>query len=384
MAFVEREEYAESDSVVTRLASVVAGTANRSNIARASIREPAQIVSGPDIGGVSLKFLDLSSASVTGTFKDWVACLTAAYCLQQGVPALITQSSGNTANALARYAEHCGINAIILYPRLSRYKINSAGATGQHITMVEVDHPEPQLKIWADEAARRYGLPWLPRLDLQREGNKLRGYFIANWLRESGAECDWLAQALSSAFGPIGTYRGFRELLPGFAVSDWPRFLGVQQEAVHPFATDIANEPPPDVACEMLEPTLFRTAPNSDLYEEMRWICQTTEGAVTVVTNDEVRARLGEVEELLGRQGFRLTRVETDRGERVLELSSAICLVGVLQAIETGLIRPSQSVLVTLTGGLAASRQEEFEPVHRVEATADATKLWKILDGLAR
>ena len=134
----------------------------------------------------------------------------------------------------------------------------------------------------------------------------------------------------------------------------------------------------------MLEPTLFRTAPNSDLYEEMRWICQTTEGAVTVVTNDEVRARLGEVEELLGRQGFRLTRVETDRGERVLELSSAICLVGVLQAIETGLIRPSQSVLVTLTGGLAASRQEEFEPVHRVEATADATKLWKILDGLAR
>lgn len=71
-------------------------------------------------------------------------------------------------------------------------------------------------------------------------------------------------------------------------------------------------------------------------------------------------------------------------GERGLELSSVICLIGVLRAIEAGLIRPGESVLVTLTGGFAQSRQEEFMPAHRVEKTGDTASLWRLLDEIVR
>jgi len=73
--------------------------------------------------GVNLFLCDCSSETVTGSFKDIVASYTIAYCLNNGISEFVTQSSGNTANSIAFYANKYKIRVTILYPKVSRYKI---------------------------------------------------------------------------------------------------------------------------------------------------------------------------------------------------------------------------------------------------------------------
>jgi len=64
---------------------------------------------------------------------------TMARALARGNRMVLAQSSGNTANALARYADHVGIGCVILYPPASRRRLlpELGGVPG--IEFVEVD-----------------------------------------------------------------------------------------------------------------------------------------------------------------------------------------------------------------------------------------------------
>src|SRR5262245_46163823 len=95
---------------------------NVGTIHRVSQGEIAQIISKFTYKGRLISFLDLTSLSPTGTFKDWIACLTIAYCLENQIPHLITQTSGNTGNAIATYGSRHSVRTTILYPKASNYK----------------------------------------------------------------------------------------------------------------------------------------------------------------------------------------------------------------------------------------------------------------------
>lgn len=82
------------------------GFVTTENLQKYSISEYAEIIQLGEIDGVEIDALDMSSKARTGTFKDWVACATIAYCKQNEVQHFVTQSSGNTANALAEYCRH--------------------------------------------------------------------------------------------------------------------------------------------------------------------------------------------------------------------------------------------------------------------------------------
>ncbi len=117
-------EFSERHSLILRYSNTLSREEARL-ARRVSLHEGARIVGPSTYRGVRLYFLDLSSYSETGTFKDTVACVTVMHCVQRGIPALLTQTSGNTGNALARYASSQGIRCVILYPRISRYKIDA-------------------------------------------------------------------------------------------------------------------------------------------------------------------------------------------------------------------------------------------------------------------
>jgi|GEM_PF-5035903 len=367
-----------STDVLTRFAECVIDFASPSNIAAASLGESARIVSGPEINGVTLNFLDLSSLSHSGTFKDWVACLTMAYCLETGVKSFVTQSSGNTANALALYAVEAGVEIIALYPRSSRYKINPAFAEQSAIILADVDQPEPQLKLWTDTLAEKYERQWLPRLQLQRHGNKLRAYILNEWSLQTGQGCDWHAQALSSAFGPIGTYTGYRELAEkGELFQRPPKFLGLQQEAVHPFVDFLTGTSSPTGKVTMIEPTLFRTEPTQNLLDEIAMICSVSGGTVQTVSNDSMFRHMVDVQEILADCGLSPVVVKDPTwatGYRLLEIAGLICLAGVLGAIEQKLILKGESVMVVLTGGFGAAPAYMYQPaieIRKNEGFAD-------------
>jgi threonine synthase len=377
-------EYIERRSVVLRYAHRNAMVVDPTIFERTTLREGAAIVDGGVYRGVVLKYLDLSSLSSSGTFKDWVASFTLAHCLQHGISQFITQSSGNTGNALACYASHCGVRVIVLYPRSSRYKIDAALAVQPGVTFVELGQPEQVLKDWARAFSLRYGLPWLPELDLQIQGNKLRAYFVADWLTATQQSCDWHVQALSSAYGPLGFYEAWREM-PTIQDDErlaMPRFLGVQQESVAPFAREISGYEPSGIS-EMIEPTLFRTEPTPNLLEGMRRICTESHGRVAVVAN---RDYLASEDELLAR--LRVSGLDpvaaggTARPRRILERAGLIATLGALRAIDDGTIGVGQTVLVAITGGLVPRRGPAFRPQWRVSKDQSLDALWDIGDEL--
>ena len=343
------ELYREESSVLLRYAAHVRDLSPLA-IASCSIAEGARIVALPGYRDVAIDVLDLSTLTATGTFKDWVACLTVATCRERELPVFLSESSGNTGNALSLYASRAGIRCVILYPAGSRGKIRDYTAALPHVRLIEVRASEAVIKSRLAGISGRSGVPWLPAMDIQLESNKLRAYFLRDAARELSRDWDWHAQALSSGYGVFGFYQGVAEIEAegGPAAMRAPRLLGVQQEAVSPYAQAIAGLPAAD-GSDMVEPTLFRTAPPEAFVGEIRRICTQAGGTVVRVPNVEFFAREPAAIALLESGGIGVEQDPLTASPR--ERAGLYALAGVMQAADAGTIEPGSRVLVVFTGG---------------------------------
>lgn len=366
------ELYREESSVVLRYAAHVQDL-SPSAIAACSIAEGARIVELPSYRDVGIDVLDLSTLSATGTFKDWVACLTVAACRQREVPLFFSESSGNTGNALSLYAARAGLRCVILYPAACRRKIRDYAAALPNVRLIEVSAPEAVIKARLAEIAARAGAPWLPGMDGQLETNKLRAWFLRDAARELGREWEWHAQALSSGYGVFGFYRGVAEIqaAEGLTAMRPPRLLGVQQEAVSPYARALAGLPPATGGV-MVEPTLFRAAPPEAFVGEIRTICAQTAGTVLAVPNEDFFAAEPAAIALLeaGGIGVELDPLTASPRER----AGLYALTGVMRAADQGIIAPGSRALVVFTGGAPVAGPQvglSAAAASRVPATED-------------
>ncbi|MEU3778303.1 pyridoxal-phosphate dependent enzyme [Streptomyces sp. NPDC032472] len=368
------EVYAQDGGVVRRYAARL--SADPALIDRASLREGGRIVQLAPQGGVGLDVLDLSTANTTGTFKSWMVCLAVAQCLRKGSPLVLTQSSGNTANAVAAYAAHAGLRAVVLHPPASRRRIVPELAEADGVQFVEVDAAEDEIKTAMVACSEASGVPIAPAREDMYEGHKLRAHFLADAARELGRQWDWHVQAVSSGYGPLGHYRGLREVLrsdPGGVRV--PRFLGVQQEAVAPYVDALtgggretgADRPVPAV----LEPTLFRRALTDELVAEMREVCAFSRGTVRRLANTRYLQLEPRAVTLLTEAGVSVAR---DDAGAPWERAGLYALAGTLAAIEEGLIRPGERALAVFTGGSAPAPPRTYEP-HWLADRTDAEEV---------
>lgn len=355
-------------SVVLTYAEHVNGVQRRF-LEQASIREPAAVLDAGEVRSVRVGLLDMTTDSATGTFKDWLACVTVAHCLEHGIERFVTQTSGNTGNALLKYAIRQGIHVIAFYPAASRYKIDGELARSPLAALIEVHRPEPEIKRLTAEFSCLFGIPWLPLFLHQIEANKLRAYFLADCARNCGIRYDWHVQALSSGYGIFGLYQGLDELATarGLSVAGYPRLLGVQQEAVCPFAdyvggskwrgTTGAGASPP-----VIEPTLFRTTLPNDLLDGMAGICRRHGGTVEKLRNERYRRHHDEALSLLRSHGIAVGESESRMGERIMEQAGIVATAGFLEHLARGAFAPANSVLIALTGGVTPPRSPAFAP----------------------
>ncbi|WP_370417145.1 pyridoxal-phosphate dependent enzyme [Streptomyces sp. QH1-20] len=361
------EIYREDKSVVLRYAEHLQGL-SPAGLHQVSMREGARILRLSPYRQVGIDVLDLSTLSTTGTFKDWVACVAVARTRAAGRHVIAAQSSGNTANALAAYAARAGLRAVILYPPQSRRRIHAVPARHPGIDLVEVDACEKHIKDILQDAARAADVPALPTLHDQYEGNKLRAYFLRDAVGRSGQGWDWHAQALSSAYGPLGFYRGLAETCSASpARAKVPRFLGVQQESVAPYARALSGAGPPEEDVVMLEPTLFRRSVPADLIDRVRQMCVASNGTVRCLPNARYLQWEPRAVAMMGEAGAEITLSVDGRPQ---ERAGLYSLAGVLEAIEDGTISPGERALAVFTGG-SGPVAATFLPDHRVTA-ADA------------
>jgi len=360
--FIERNVSPEK-SIVLRYGKNIQTIPYR-YLAEASISEGARVVACEAYKGVAISILDLSSLSITKTFKDNLAVITIADCLHRGITRIVFQSSGNTGNALSVYAHKHGIETIFLHQKSSNYKINPEI---QHPLGISIacDVSEPELKTLATAAAEYFDAELLPTFQHQIEANKLRAYFLSEYFVQTREHFDWHVQALSSAYGVFGYYQGLEDLAasahPGIQPHS-PKLLGVQQEAVSPYADHFSNSPTKKKsdAASIIEPTLFRTEPTEKLYQRMAHILDTYGGHITVVTNDEYVQRFATARAMLEKAGIEFGLTSVEGKEILVEQAGVMALVGCLQAIDRGQIREGNSALVVFTGGAKRSVQKKI------------------------
>ncbi|MBB5117718.1 hypothetical protein AF335_04155 [Streptomyces eurocidicus] len=351
------EIYAQGTSVIERYAAHL-DTAPEL-IRRASLQESGRIVQLPPHHEVPLDVLDLSTANTTGTFKSWLACVTVARCLGEDQALILGQSSGNTANAMAAYTAHAGIHAVFLHPPASRRRIVPRLARAGTVRFIEIDASEQHIKATMAACARTSGIPVAPTQRDQDEANKMRAYFLRDAARELGRQWDWHVQAISSAFGPFGFYKGVQEIRrTDRAAMRVPRFLGIQQEAVTPFVQALTGRKG-DPDADMVEPTLFRRALTDELVQRMRRLCAASRGTVRHLTNTRYRRLEPHAITMLQEAGVTVAR---DSDGQPRERAGLYSLAGTLDAIEQELIRPGERVLAVYTGGSAPPPPGTYRP----------------------
>lgn len=317
------------------------------------------------LDGVELYLLDLASGMHFGTFKSFIGILTAIRVLENGYRRIAFVSSGNTGNNLLGYLNGFDIESFYFLPARSLYKVNPRFYDPRLNRIFAVEGDDVGVKRIAKKFADRHSIPYVPDFDTQIESNKARAYVIHQYCREKKMAFDWLTQALSAGYGPIGTYYGFEDLKKKEnARLSVPRFLGIQQENARPFSLALdafcfrrdALEPTLDFERELLAPTLYNTSPGACV-DEMRNILTEYGGGILVVNDREYLGLEREVIAKLESVGLSITSKTVGDKKLVLENAGLYSIVGAILAVRDGIVKKGETVLVSFTGGV--ERQDD-------------------------
>ena len=276
----------------------------------------------------------------TRTTKDRMAQVVLSFFREVGVTEFSTSSTGNSSTALAR--------AVRDYPGCRMYLF-----TGEDfLSRLNFEENENVVLFALRGATFVEAFAEAAEFAKRRRIPSERGFF--NPARREGLKIafleaaesiprpiDWYVQAVSSAMGVYGTYKGARELLAMRRIARLPRLLCVQQETCAPMVSAF------EAGSEVIRPrdiverpvgiasAILRGDP-SRVYPYVRQIVLESEGTFATVREIEIREARKMVEELEGI-------------EPCFTASSAVA--GVARLARSGRIPAAHTIMINLTGG---------------------------------
>jgi hypothetical protein len=329
---------------------------------RTSIAEGLRIFSLGTYRDVQIDILDETSLMHTRTLKSIDGCVSTAHCLLRGYRSVVFESGGNTGVALTRYATRAGLATHCFVPAQNLTLLDGSLFDGHDTHLIAVEDPR-QVKASARAFAAQQSLPLVPEVAWRYHASMFVGCFLAEHLPER-AGYDYLVQAISAAFGPIGIYRVLGEHVA--QLPQLPRFLGVQQESncamVRSWRASpgLSTHPRRQPADPLLAMVMYDTEPQTHgTAAELHRLLRTTGGDLMTINHGEfersLQCRVGGPDLLRGLEANGVAIATVD-GE-VLEKTGLLGLAGILNQVETGRIQPGTRVLVCLTGGTARPRR---------------------------
>jgi threonine synthase len=294
---------------------------------------------GAPLGMPSL-YLKNETVLPTATTKDRMAAVSLAYLHECGVRTFCTSSSGNSSTAYA--------SAIRSHPEMSVYLFTAESFLPRvhYADHSQVVHFGLRAATFveafevAGAYAKRNGLSSergffnLGR----REGLKL-AFLEAS--EQVGPPIDWYVQAVSSAMGVYGVYKGAKELRGLGRLARLPKLLCVQQESCAPMAHAFA-EGSPSIQPDHIVPrpsgiaeAILRGDPTR-VYPYVRDIVIESQGAMVSVSEAEIREARRMVEELEGVSPC---------------FSSCTAVAGLIKQVRRQAFPRQETVLVNMTGG---------------------------------
>ncbi|RZU48663.1 threonine synthase [Krasilnikovia cinnamomea] len=287
----------------------------------------------------------------TASFKDRGTTVMISLLAQQGVGAVLEDSSGNGGSSVAAYAAAAGIRATILAPEAtSPAKIQQSRFHGAAVELV----PGPR-QATADEAVRRSATTfyashnWHPFF---LQGTKLLAYEI--WEDLGFAAPDAVVLPAGAGSLVLGCHLGFGELLAAGAIRTRPRLLVAQPRNCSPlvaaFAAGAAEVCPGQWSATVAEGTAI-ARPVRD--REVLHAVRACGGDMAAVAETDIGPATAE----LAHRGL------------YAEPTSAIVLPAIREFVRRGALRPGERVVAVLTG----SALKATDAVARLLAPPDRT-----------
>lgn len=282
----------------------------------------------------------------TSSFKDRQAAVTIAALKEAGITEMVAASTGNVAISYSAYASRAGMKLWAFVTSLvPSVKMREIALYGSQV--IKITGSYDQCKQVASEFARQRKLyqDMGARTITSIEAMKTIAFEIAEQLTAAqgpGEDTpwrtpDWYVQAISGGMGPIGVYKGFREMRQMGWVDNIPSFAPIQAEGCAPMANswkkglekaEVVNSPKTRIE------TLATGDPGRS-YEFLRQIVNDTNGAFDSVSDADA---------------FRAMHVLAKMEGISAEPAAAVAFAGLFKLIRAGVIKPSDTVVVNCTG----------------------------------
>lgn len=284
----------------------------------------------------------------TSSFKDRQAAVNIAALKESGLTEMVVASTGNVAIAYAAYAARAGIKLwAFLSSTVAAEKMREVAIYGAQV--VKVTGSYDRTKQVAAEFARLRGLYLdkgarsIPTV----ESMKTLAFEIAEQItarygppedgRTPWRAPHWYVQSVSGGLGPLGVYKGFRELHRMGLVNRIPKMALIQSEGCSPMAQ--AWQQSKEVADPILMPqTNIITLATGDpgrTYTLLFHILRQHGGTIEVVSDEEAFRAMHNLAKMEGLS---------------VEPATGVAFAGLTKLVRQGVIRPDEIVVVNATG----------------------------------
>ncbi len=290
--------------------------------------------------GMPRLFLKNETVLPTRSTKDRMADVALPFLYESGVRAFATSSTGNSSTSYAQaITRFSGMKLFLFTASDFRHRVQFE-RTEQVVHFVLQGATFVDAFDCARQFAERHHL--VPERGFfnpgRREGLKL-AWFEA--VEQVDSEIDWYVQAVSSAMGVYGTFKGAKELLQLGRIDRLPRLLCVQQEGCSPMV-DAWNDGSENIRAGHIvrRPTgiahaILRGDP-SRAYPYVRQFVKESGGGFSKVNESEIREARRMVEDLEGISPC---------------FSASTAVAGVIKNLRNGDFPANDTVLINLTGG---------------------------------
>ncbi len=309
--------------------------------------------------GMPWLYLKDETSLPTGSTKDRMAAVALAFMWECGIREFCTSSTGNSSSSYA--------HAIARFPGCRLYLFTAEDFWDR------VDYPENDqvVPFVLRDASFVDAFKCAGAFAQMRGVTSERGFF--NPARREGLKLafleaaeqvprpiDWYVQAVSSAMGVYGTFKGARELLSLGRIPRLPRLLCVQQDTCSPMVcaheADSQQIRPEDIVRRPggIAKAILRGDPTK-VYPYVRELVIASKGTFTAVSEGEIREARRMVEELEGVKPC---------------FSAAAALAGLIKLVRSGNFPCEETVVINITG---RDRAPSIMPrrAHRLKASAD-------------
>jgi threonine synthase len=306
-----------------------------------------------ELGLKSLWIKD-ESRNPTASFKDRASAVVIARGREIGAEVVVTASTGNAGAALAGMAAAIGQKAVIFAPRSAPpAKIAQLLIYGATVYLVDGSYDDAfELTI---QASNEFG--WYCRNTgynpFTAEGKKTAAFEIWEWMQtKKPAFKKPLSVFVSVGDGNIisGLHKGFKDLFQLGWKESIPRIFGVQAEGSAAIANAFASGTEDIIAvkAQTIADSISVDLPR-DGVRAIR-AARETDGVYIVVRDDEIISAITK----LGKVGI------------FAEPAGATSYAGLVKAVQTGIIKSSDPVVVINTGSglkdIRAAMQAIIEP----------------------